>query len=109
MKLEYDEESPFTGKKSVLVEADETTNIESKICMDTGYTTRDYWKIGSDAVEQYTEQITQLMQDTKFEDHLSGQVWFLSSMITPHAMLYPHGINEHNWKWQVAPVQSNYR
>ena len=44
MKLEFDEISPFSNKKTVLVEADEQTNVESRICLSTGYTTRDNWK-----------------------------------------------------------------
>ena len=61
MKLEYDEISPLTGQKTVVVEADEQTNIESYICMESGYTTTDKLKIDSKEVEQYESTITELM------------------------------------------------
>ena len=104
MKLDYDEISPFTGNKSVLIESDASTNIESRICMDTGYTTRDVWQIGSKNIKLYEKGITQLMIDTKFEDHLTGFVWYLTSMITPQVMLYPKGTHKDNWNWEVTPV-----
>ena len=35
----YDAISPITGNNCVLIEADEMTNQESRICMESGYTT----------------------------------------------------------------------
>ena len=104
MKLEFDEISPFSKERTVLVEADETNNVESRICLSSGYTTRDNWTIGSEIIEAYDMQITELMRDTKFEDSELGTVWYLSTMQTPAAILYPAG-SAKRWSWQVAPVE----
>ena len=37
--IECDVISPITGNKCVMVEADEKTNIESYLCLESGYTT----------------------------------------------------------------------
>ena len=104
MKLEFDEISPFSKQKTVLVEADDKTNLESRICLASGYTTSDNWISGSDAMQYYESRITQLMRDTKYEDEELGTVWYLSTMSTPAAMLYPAGSIK-QWGWEVAPVE----
>ena len=53
INLDYDEVSPFTGNKCVLIEADENTGMESRICMESGMTTTDRFIVGSRAIEQY--------------------------------------------------------
>ena len=103
MKSEFDEISPFSKQKTVLVEADEKTNVESRICLATGYTTRNDWTTGSKLIEQYDLRITQLMRDTKYEDGELGTVWYLSTMSTPAAVLYPAG-SANRWAWEVAPI-----
>ena len=55
MKIDYDEISPITGNKCVIVEADENTNIESRICMESGYSTADTLKQGSNTIEKYEQ------------------------------------------------------
>ena len=57
LKLEYDDISPFTGNKCVLIEADEKTGTESRICMESGYTTMDRFVVGSRAIEAYEKMI----------------------------------------------------
>ena len=104
MKTEYDEISPFSKQKTVLVEADEHTNVESRICLATGYTTRDDWKAGSDKLNQFESHITELMNETKYEDPELGTIWYLSTMSTPAAVLYPAG-SANRWAWQVSPVE----
>jgi hypothetical protein len=37
MRLNYDAVSPFTGRKSVLVEYDEQSGQNVHLCMETGY------------------------------------------------------------------------
>ena len=51
IKLEYDEISPLSGRKCVVVEADEETNVESYMCMESGFTTSDKLKIGYNLVD----------------------------------------------------------
>ena len=48
MKVDTTEISPFTGKKSVVVE--EYNNVETRICMDTGFTTNTEYKTDSDKI-----------------------------------------------------------
>ena len=104
MKLDFDEISPFSKDKTVLVESDEYTNIESRICLSSGYTTNDKWVNGSDIIQQYEGNVTELMRETKYEDGELGTTWYLSTMQTPAAILYPAG-SVFEWQWEVAPVE----
>jgi len=40
INLEYDEKSPITSNKCVIVEADATTGQEHRMCMESGFVTR---------------------------------------------------------------------
>ena len=104
MKLEYDEISPLTGQKTVVVEADEQTNIESYICMESGYTTTDKLKIDSKEVEQYESTITELMIKVRFPDKESGLVWYPAFMQMPGGMLYVKGTSFDEMQWEVTKV-----
>ena len=37
LKADYDEISPITGNKCVIIEVDEQSNTTSYICMESGY------------------------------------------------------------------------
>ena len=37
LKLDYDETSPITGNVCVIVEADENTGAEHRMCMESGF------------------------------------------------------------------------
>ena len=76
MKLEHDSVSPITGNECVIIEADEKTGTNSYMCMESGYTTTDNFKIDSEHVETYETQITELMKNIKFEDKETGLVWY---------------------------------
>ena len=105
IKLEYDEISPLTGRKCVVVEADEETNIESYICMESGYTTSDNLKIGSiEALHDYEQTITELMKAVKFEDKERGLFWYPAFMQVPGAMLYCKGASFDEMVWEVARI-----
>jgi hypothetical protein len=104
MKIDYDDVSPITGNKCVIIESDEKTNEESRLCMESGYTTKDTWKTGSDMVKNYEEHVTELMCNLKFEDDLTSLTWYPSTMVTPIVMLYPKGANIAEWCWEVAEV-----
>ena len=56
MNLDYDMISPVTGNKCVIVEADEQSNINSYMCIESGYTTTDNFKIDSDVINNYENQ-----------------------------------------------------
>ena len=104
MKINYDEVSPITGNKCVIVEADEQTNTESYLCTESGYTTTDKLVIDSVHVKQYEQMITQLMVDAKFEDVVAGLVWYPCFMQLPGAMLYCKGDNPEELKWEVSKI-----
>ena len=61
INLDYDEISPVTGNKCVIIEADTETGDEHRMCMESGYVTRSSLKFGSDAVTEYEKGCTELM------------------------------------------------
>jgi len=108
LKSDYDAYSPITGNFCVLAEADETTNITSYMCMESGYCTTDKLKIGSNEVEKYEEGITQLMRDARIEDEELGVVWHPAFLQFPFGMLYASGDSVDELKWEVAEVVDIY-
>jgi hypothetical protein len=88
MNINYDEISPITGNKCVLVEADETTNIESRICMESGYTTNERLKIDSDDITRYESTITEFMCTMKYVDEELGCIWYPTFINLPNGMVY---------------------
>ena len=106
LKLDYDDISPFTGNKCVLIESDTGTGMESRICMETGYTTTDRFTIGGKAIEQYEKFVPQLYKDTKFLDKTLNQIWYLSTMRTHVCCLYAEGTSKTDYKWKLAMVRS---
>ena len=105
LKLDFDDVSPFTGNNCILIEADESTNSESRICMETGYTTSDRFTVGAKAVTDYEQTVPQLYRDTKYVDPILNQVWYLATLRTPLGCLYADGFNKTDYKWKLAPVR----
>ena len=103
MNIDYDEISPITGNKCVVVEAEPENNVISYICMESGYTTTDQLVTGGLYIEQYEAKLTELMIDAKFEDEKTKLTWYPTFMQMPGGMLYPDG-TVHNLKWKVAKV-----
>ena len=64
--------SPFTGKKSVVVETSEK-GIETRICMDTGFTTSTEYEIGSEKVIEYEQTTAKLIKDLR-TNHESSNI-----------------------------------
>ena len=104
LKADYDAYSPVTGNFCVLAEADEDTNITSYMCMESGYSTTEKLKIGSEEVEKFEEQLTELMRDARIEDEELGLVWHPSFLQFPFGMLYMSGTSAHDMHWEVAEV-----
>ncbi len=102
--LDYDEISPITGNKCVVVEADEKIGVESRLCMESGYTTTEFLKNDTDKLKEYEASLTQLMLDCKFVDEETGYVWFPTFMQMPGGMLYPAGDTPTDLSWKVAKV-----
>lgn len=86
MKLTYDEISPISGNKSILVEYDEGIGW-MKICMDTGYSTQEEWIDGSPQCEAFEFACPEHIKNTKFVD-LTGQVWYKLTLCSGDVMLY---------------------
>ena len=103
MKITYDENSPITNNLCVLVEADENTNIESKICMESGYTTNDRLKLNSSHISEYESRITEYMKSVKFIDETES-VWYPTFMQMPGGMLYCEPNKNNELQWKVALV-----
>jgi hypothetical protein len=105
MKLDYDEKSPITGNLCVIVEADDQTNTTSYMCMESGFTTTDNMKIGSDVVEKYETQLSELMRVCKLEDKDRGLMWYPAFLqMQGIGMLYPVGTTREDLKWEVSKV-----
>jgi len=102
MKSDLTEISPFTDNKSVIVETLEN-GVETRICMDTGFTTNSEYKIGSDGVVSIEETTTQLIKDLRFSDVLLNQYWYPTTAMFSSGVIYPDG-NPNDWKWCYAPV-----
>jgi hypothetical protein len=103
MNINYDEASPITGNKCVLVEADETTNIESRICMESGYTTNELLKINSDNIAKYESTITEFMCAMKYIDIELGCIWYPTFINLPGGMVYCEQKDD-NLVWKSASV-----
>jgi len=105
--MNYDEISPITGNQSVLIEADPTTGIESRICMESGYTTTERLKIGSqEAIDYENSGITQFMCDMKYSDESLGTIWYPAFIQMQSAMLYCERVDNASNEliWKVARV-----
>ena len=101
MKIDNTEISPFTGQKSVVIETE--NNIETRICMDTGFTTNTSYKIGSIDIQKFEETTSELIRSLRFEDTNLGQYWYPTTVMFSTGIIYPVG-NTESWSWNYAPV-----
>jgi hypothetical protein len=102
MKTDLTEISPFTDKKSVIVEKTDS-GIETRICMDTGFTTSTEYKLNSDKIEEIERTTSKLIKDLRFSDHVLGQYWYPTTAMFSTGVIYPDGTVE-DWKWVYAPI-----
>ena len=70
MKTDLTEISPFTDKRSVVVETADN-GIETRICMDTGFTTSTEYKLDSDKIEEIMNKINNIINDNDLSDYES--------------------------------------
>ena len=101
--LDYDEVSPVTGNKCVLVEADQKTNTESYLCMESGFTSHEKLIEGSDFQNSYETRCTDLMRSCKLIDE-DKKAWYPTFMQLPNAMLYAEGKSAEKWNWKVSQI-----
>ena len=101
-KSDLTEISPFTGKRSVVAEIADN-GIETKMCMDTGYTTSSEYRIGSVEVMDYEKTTARLIKELRYDDYKLEQHWYLATVTFSTGMIYPDG-NKNNWKWAYARI-----
>jgi hypothetical protein len=104
LKADYDEISPITGNKCVILEVDELSNTTSYICMESGYVSNSMFGIDTPPQLQYHETVSQLMRDLSKVDSERSLVWYPAFMQTPAGMLYVAGTSSTDVHWEVAPV-----
>jgi hypothetical protein len=105
--MDYDEISPITGNRTVLIEADPQTGINSRICMESGYTTSEKLKIDSqDMIDYESAGMTEFMRAVKYTDETLGTVWYPAFIQMQGSMLYCERINQNTntLVWKVAQV-----
>jgi hypothetical protein len=103
MKKDTTENSPFTGKESVIVEI--VDGKTSKICMDSGYMTNDDFNINNkEILSKYEESMPKLMIEKKYKDTELGQYWYLTSIQFKTGMIYPQPNTIDEYEWVFAPV-----
>jgi|TARA_R100000541_G_scaffold753_1_gene4325 hypothetical protein len=105
MNIDFDEISPITGNKCVVVEAEPDNNVISYLCMESGYTTTDQLISDGAYLEKHEAELTSLMIDVKFTDKETNLVWYPTFMQMPGGMLYPEG-EPKKFEWKVAKVIS---
>lgn len=101
MKIDVTEKSPFTGKKSVVVE--QTNGIETRICMDTGFTTNSEYTVGSSKIKEFEASTAELIRALRYEDTALKQYWYPTTVMFSTGIIYPIG-SEENWEWSYAPI-----
>ena len=106
LNLDFDDISPITQNKCVIIEADTETGDEHRMCMESGYITRTSLKIGSEEVQKHELRCTELMIKLRVNDNKLGTVWYPTFMQMPGAMLYCEGEGKvpSDYKWSVAKV-----
>ena len=108
INLEYDEVSPITFNKCVIVEADSETGDEHRMCMESGYVTRSSLQAGSTALQEYEKGCSELMIKLRCVDNNLKTIWYPTFMQMPGVMLYCEGEGRvpSDYKWSVAKVVS---
>lgn len=101
MNIDTTETSPFTGEKSVIVE--EYNGIETRICMDTGFTTNSEYKVGSNKIEEFEATTAELIKNLRFTDEKLSQYWYPTTVMFTKGMIYPEG-GLKDWSWVYAPI-----
>lgn len=103
MKLDYDEISPITNNLCVLVEALDN-GMNSYMCMESGFVTNDMLRIDSDMIEQYEQNISQLMRDVRHVDKTRNLIWYPAYMQIGNFVLYSTGTSIKDLGWEVSAI-----
>ncbi len=93
--------SPFTGVKNCFVQR--MGEVESYLCMDSGYTTNTTYKKGSDVIKNAEARAPKLVNDLQFFDKERDLIWFPSVVQVPGiGMIFPDGSSVDDWGYSVA-------
>lgn len=101
IKMNYDEVSPITGNKSVLVEHLPEGGF-TKMCMDTGFHTYSVWTPGAAELEKFEAGVPNIVKETALLDGETGLVWYKIIMISDKSWLYPDVDAEGTEIWKVV-------
>ncbi len=94
MRQVYDEVSPITGNRCVLIEEDGEKMDYLKLCMESGYHTYQLkWLADSDVIELVEKSLPPNIIDSKHVDE-NNNVWYKMMLITPFLVLMPEGDDE---------------
>ena len=95
--------SPFTGHDDVIIETAEGAG-ESRMCMVSGYNTRELYKFNNPDIEKFEETTTELIKSLKYKDEELGQYWYLTTVVTGKGMIYPDSDGQDSYEWVFAPI-----
>jgi len=101
MKIDTTHTSPFTNNKSVVVEG--SAEHETRLCMDTGFTTSAIYNIDSDKISEFEETTSELIRTLRYADEELGQYWYPTTIMFKDGVIYPSG-HTSNWKWSYSPI-----
>lgn len=106
MRLNYDEISPFTNKKTILIEYDENAEQNMRLCMTTGYHTFDSWKSDSEEVIRFEMSSIDDVNDLRKD--VTGQAWYPILLINREFVLKPETFPteyeqklKYQWDWKL--------
>ena len=106
LSLDYDEISPITKNKCVIVEADTETGEEHRMCMESGYVTRSSFKQKSKELIAHENGCSALMKKMRINDNKLDVVWYPTFMQMSGVMMYIEGQGKvpGDYNWCVAKV-----
>tara|TARA_A100001201_G_scaffold107308_1_gene91804 strand:+ start:400 stop:930 length:531 start_codon:yes stop_codon:yes gene_type:complete len=106
LKLDYDEVSPITENKCVIVEADDKSGEEHRMCMESGFVTRTSLVPNSKACSKHEMGCSELMKRLQMVDMRLNSVWYPTFMQGPNCMLYceGNGATPSDYNWSLAKV-----
>ena len=106
MKFDYDEISPITNNKCVLVDTSAGT---SKMCMESGYNTGDAFRYDDDEEKMVKAEaaMPDIVVSTKTTDEL-GFTWYLSIVPTIAGTLIPMPYGTGH-TWTIIPNKELFK
>lgn len=109
-KMDYDEMSPISGKRTVFVEWDEGLNDNFKLCMETGYHTYyNTWRTSnSEFITSLEKSMSNAAKNSKVVVYTSDGdkvIWYPFSTFNREAALYPELDKLNQLKWRISKLK----